>query len=241
MEKILITAPTGKPKNYCFEKWLLNINQFTYPNFEVVVFDNTPDGGENAEYLNESAAKLPLKFRFWAFPVTSRKAATFTERLCDGHNYCREYALAVKSRHMLHLETDVMPQTDVIERLLGSQKKVIGALYYRDEGRSRKLMAQRLIYRAHDNIVAANFTPADDLCFIDGTVKKIAHVGLGCVMMDTKIFSKIQFRFKKGIDAAPDVYFAEDCKKNGITIYADTSLICSHDNTPWGVFGMDYN
>lgn len=240
MEKILICAPTAAAKNYCVKQWLLNINKFTYPDFSVTVYDNTPDNGENMLYLNELAESLCLKYDFKAVWDGYGAKCDLIERLASSHNQCRHSGVFGNYKHILHLETDVMPEPDVIERLLAHKKQVVGALYYRDEGRSRKLMIQRHVFRTSHNIMAVNIGPHDDVCFIDGTLKKVAHVGLGCVLIHSSVFSQIPFRFIQGKDASPDTYFAEDCFKHQVPIYADTSLICSHNNTPWGVYGKDY-
>ncbi len=239
MEKILICAPTHKSKNYCAEKWLSTLQTLTYPNFEVIVFDNTNDGGANAEHLNHLAAALCVSYHFTAVNTATKKE--LLARITEGHNHCRAYALGQGYKHMLHLETDVMPERDVIERLLAHKKAVVGALYYRDEGKSRKLMVQRHIYRAHNNIFSDNLAPGDDVCFIDGTLKKVSHVGLGCVMIDVRVLQAIPFRSQNGIDKSADTYFAEDLFRSGIKIWADTSLICEHQNQAWGNFGVDYN
>lgn len=241
VEKILICAPTAAAKNYCAENWLLTLNRFKYQNFEVVVFDNTNDGGANANYLNHLAEQLCVNYSFQAIHVDAGPHMNLHERLNVSHNACVLHALKNGFKHMLHLETDVMPEEDVIERLLFHRKKVVGALYYRDEGKSRKLMIQKHIYRAYNNIMAVNIGPQDDVCFVNGTLKKVAHVGLGCVLINTSIFKNFTFRFKVGIDAAPDTYFAEDCFRFGIDIWADTSLVCEHQNVAWGNYGVDYN
>lgn len=239
MEKILICAPTAAIKNYCAEEWLLNINKFTYSSFEVVVYDNTPDNGDNMLYLNELAQSLCLKYDFKV--VWDGCKGGLIERLCSSHNQCRHSGVFGNYKHILHLETDVMPEPDVIERLLAHNKQVCGALYYRDEGRFRKLMIQRHVVLAERNIKAVNVEPDEDAFFIDGTLKKVAHVGLGCVLIHKSVFSKIPFRFIAGRDTSPDSYFAEDCFKFQIPIYADTSLICAHKNVAWGKYGEDYN
>lgn len=242
MEKILICSPTAAAKNYCAEQWLLNLNKLKYPNFEVVVYDNTNDGGANANYLNFLAAGLCLSFSFKAIHVPGTSKMDLLSRLALSHNACLLHAVQNGFKHILHLETDVMPPADVIERLLAHKKKVVGALYYRDEGKSRKLMIQRHVHRAYNNILAMNMGPQDDVCFINGSLKKVAHVGLGCVLIDLQVFKNgFVFRYKPGVDAAPDTYFAEDCFRYGIDIWADTSLICKHHNVAWGNYGVDYN
>jgi hypothetical protein len=102
-------------------------------------------------------------------------------------------------------------------------------------------MLQRRIYRAPNNIVAQNFLGSDDTCFIDGTLKKVASVGLGCVLIKTDVLKKIPFRFVKGENLHPDTFFSEDCFRFNVSIFADTSVICRHDNKSWGVYGVNYN
>lgn len=52
-KKVLIAAPTSAYKHYCFEDWLDNALKIQYPNFKIVLFDNTSDDGESAAYQNE--------------------------------------------------------------------------------------------------------------------------------------------------------------------------------------------
>ncbi|MES2287573.1 MAG: hypothetical protein V4547_17900 [Bacteroidota bacterium] len=232
MNRILIASPTAAVKNYCTEQWLLHLNTLTYIyGFDVVLVDNTPDKGENISYLNELIKSLPLKFKAWAVGATFSKKASLFKRMCAAHQACADFAKEYGFKHMLHLESDVFPESNVIEKLLENHKKVCGALYYRDAGVNRRLMVQRHIYRAHNNIMSENFKPGDDVIFIDGKTKEVAHVGLGCVLIHTSVFEKIKFRFKKGSTMSVDSYFAEDCMRAGIKIYADTSLICRHEDS----------
>ena len=51
--KVLISCPTAVVKNYCFEAWLKNVMNFTYPNYQVYLCDNTNDEGVNVKYYND--------------------------------------------------------------------------------------------------------------------------------------------------------------------------------------------
>ncbi len=50
--KILIAAPQADVKNYCFEDWLRNVRQFTYPKSKIDIFlaDNSRTS-DNANYV----------------------------------------------------------------------------------------------------------------------------------------------------------------------------------------------
>lgn len=236
--KILVTCPTASAKNYCAEEWIKHTQKFTYPNYDVVVFDNTPDDIENTMFLRKTAIdNLAMNYEVNWSGATSKQSVI--ERMCNSHNFCRDMAIELHYTHLLHLESDVFPPLDVIERLLFHGKKVCGGLYYRDSGVSRRLMAQKHIHPSPRNIISDNFLPEDDLEFVDGTLKTASSIGLGCVLISVDILKKIPFRFVEGIDMHPDSYFAEDCFKNNIKIFADTSIICEHRNENWDIHGLN--
>lgn len=243
--RVLVSAPTAVAKKYCFDDWLDNVMGFTYPNYNVILFDNTDDNGEFTKYMNVVRRyRYGYNNKFLAansLDLNNSSAKDVIEKMCISHNDCARYALLNNYDYLLHLESDVFPEKDVIERLMFHQKHVIGGIYYRDEGMYRKPMLQMSIEPIEKHIKTLNFEHNEDLCFLDGTIKKVAHVGLGCVLIKRSVLKKIPFRFEKGVEMHPDSYFAEDCFRNGISIYADTSVICRHENQAWGIYGIDYN
>lgn len=246
LPKILICSPTAKAKNYCFEEWLDNVMSFTYPNFEVRLFDNTEDNGKNAKKMNDIyTKKYGYDKKFFAYNSLVLNSSTKTkgviEKMCLSHNDCINYALNNKFDYMLHLESDVFPEKNVIEKLLPHKKLVVGAVYYRDEGKFRKPMLQRKINVINSHVVSMNFDKSEDIHFMDGTLKQVAHVGLGCVLIKTGVFSVIKFRFVRNEPMHPDTYFAEDCFRHKVKVYADTSCIARHENKAWGVYGINFN
>lgn len=240
--KVLISAPTANVKDYCFDAWIENIMQFKYPNFEVKVFDNSLDEGKaslarNVRFLN-AYGKQNTKFQSIYSNITSEQS--LIERMCISHNDCRDEFLNGDYTHMLHLETDVVPPHDIIERLMEHNKSVIGAVYYRNEGQWRQPMIQQRIYRAPKNVIAINVNANEEPFFLDGTVKGVASAGLGCVLIKREVLEKIKFRFVAGENLHPDCFFNEDCFRNKINTFVDTSIICRHDNKAWGYYGVDY-
>jgi len=238
MVKVLVSSPTASVKNYCDKQWIDNCMNFKYLNYDVVLFDNTEDNSlytnSTNEWFKENYGVSNTKFKMInSLEIHNRKNVPLKERMVISHNDVIDYALKNKYEYVLHLESDVFPSLDVIERLIQNRKKVCGALYYRDEGEYRRLMIQQHFYKAPNVIISDNFKRQDDLCFIDGETKKVSHVGLGCVLIHVSVFNKIRFRYDKNQDVFPDSLFSEDCFRNKIGIYADTSLICRHDNQAW--------
>lgn len=243
LPKVLVSAPTAVAKDYCFNEWLDNVMGFTYPLFDVILFDNTLDNGKFSKYMNNYYLHFHSKEHgFLAINNFKQDASkSVIERMCICHNDCSKTVLENGYDYLLHLETDVFPPKDIVETLLFHRKQLVGGVYYRDEGLWRKPMLQRRIYRAPNNIMSENFLPNEDVCFIDGTLKTVASIGLGCVLIHKSVFEKITFRFQPNVDMHPDTFFSEDCFRFNIPIYADTSVICRHDNKPWGIFKENYN
>ena len=249
LPKVLIAAPTASAKSYCFKAWLDNVMNFTYPNFDIRLFDNTfKDGGEFTKKMNDIFKNKygENNDKFFAYNsakinnIRDNAIGSVISRMAMSHNDCREYAIKHNYQYMFHLETDIFPPLDVIENLLAKDKKVIGGLYDRDEGKYRTTMIQKHIYSAYHVISSVNFITGDEISFIDGTVKPISSIGLGCILIHNSIFKIIPFRFIKNENVHPDSYFSEDCFRNKIKIYADTSIYCRHDNKAWGIYGIDF-
>lgn len=58
--------------------------------------------------------------------------------------------------------------------------------------------------------------------------------GMGCALIRTEIFKKLEYPWFKWVNyesrevLSEDLYFCEQCNKNGIEIYADTRVRCGH-------------
>ena len=242
--KVLVAAPQASAKAYCFERFIDNVMQFTYPNFDVKLFDNTIDGGVFCAYMNDYVQKNHGKnAKFEALSTIQMhkmNSDSVIARMARSHNDCRDFTLRLKYDYLLHLETDLFPQKDIIEQLMFHSLPIVSALYYVDNGIYRKPMIQRSVRLAPKFLSSKNFMANEDLCFCDGNVKKVAHAGIGCILIHKSVLEKVQFRHIDGVNNHPDTYFAEDCAQNKIPIHLDTSILVEHENSPWGVFGLDY-
>lgn len=241
MQPILIAAPTASAKNYIFDKWVINARNFTYPDTQIILFDNTLDNGANAKYLNKRYRQLFGHNEGFLAIHSQIKSNSVIERMAYGHNQCVEKAKELGCKYLFHLETDILPPADIIERLLFHNKPIVGALYYRDEGLHRRPMIQVPIVKAPRILESANMLEGIDTTFVDGTLKRVSHVGIGATLIHLSVFNNIKFRFEKGEALHPDAHFANDCIRNNIPIYCDTSIVCQHHNRDWGTFGVDYN
>lgn len=225
--KVLICSPQHESKMYAFNHWLNNVSNFTYPKdrFDVLLADNSLTDN-NVNYIKSKGINA-------VHIQKNPKGLDFT--INDSHEYCRKYAIENGYDYMLHLETDVIPPIDVIERLLNNSKKVVAGTYDIYFGTKRSAMIQ--VDEKFDKTVSAyrsmDFVKEDELLTFDGTTKNVYHAGLGCVLIHRSIFEMIPFRYVEGYSMHTDTWFANDCYLLNTNIYIDTTVQCKHYNQTW--------
>ena len=239
--KVLVCCPTAKAKQYCFEEWLDSVMSLSYPNFKVVVFDNSNDKGVFASSMNfifkSKYGQFNPKFKALFCETNSRSVV---ERMTQATELMRQYAVKHEYEYILSLESDVFPPSDVIEELMFHKVDVVGALYDRDEGSYRKFCVQKITKEAPDSLLSLNLTSAEEeLNLIKKELVKVSSVGLGCVLINMNILKNIPFRFMSS-EVHPDQYFSETMAMSNVKIHLDTSVVCRHENKEWGVLGVDY-
>ena len=179
MKKILIACPTADIKDYCFDQWLSNVNNFTYPNIEIMVCDNS----EKRDYYVDLKNRYKNQDNIFFHRVTpSQFDLSYKHILAKSHDRCRIYALENNFDYLLHLESDVFPPINVIERLLDAQKKIVGAMYFIEQGEQSKLMVQQIEDWGIDHRETFNLDE-NDILLVDGELKKVFSCGLGCVLI----------------------------------------------------------
>ncbi len=246
--KVLVACPSAHAKDYCFKEWLNCAMNLTYPAYDIKIFDNTQDYGINTAYQNthfkNKYGKHNKKFEcintMALHKLQTNAITSLIERTTLSHNDCRDACIQGGYDYLLHLESDVMPPKDVIEQLMYHNKKVVGALFYRDNGISRQPMIQTIHQMHNKGYIILNAMPQDDILF-DGALQKVYSVGLGCILIKREVLEKIKFRHTPGVNLHADSYFSEDCHKNKIDIFIDPNVVCRHENMPWGLWGIDIN
>jgi hypothetical protein len=227
-------------------EWIENVMRFTYPNFDIRMFDNTDDGGINTQYLNDhvNSEYGNRDGKFFAENTIIKdnlKTSSLIAKMCSSHNDCRSYALDNDYDYLFHLESDVFPPTDVIERLMFRQKNVVGGLYFTGEGLNRFSMAMEKL-ELSENLVTSTYLYQNggEIRLFDGDIHPVAQFGLGCVLMTRKAMERLPFRYIPKRNFHPDTFFSEDADMLQIPLHLDTSVVCRHENRLWGFYGLDF-
>jgi hypothetical protein len=223
--KVLIAAPQHDSKKYCWDIWKERVKNLTYPNYDVYIAENS----ETDDFAKE------IKEEGFYVERVGQNIESVLDRTTKAHEACRQYAVTYGYDFMLHLETDVIPPFDVIERLLASKKKVISATYDIHHGKMRQAMIQTSepLDRFHGAYRCVPFIEHEEPLFFDGTVKQVYHAGIGCILISRYVFEKIKFRVDLKDIFHADTWFANDCFHRDIPIFVDTTIQCKHHNGTW--------
>tara|TARA_R100000231_G_scaffold75404_1_gene58782 strand:- start:968 stop:1675 length:708 start_codon:yes stop_codon:yes gene_type:complete len=230
--KILVAAPQADVKNYCFEEWLRNIRQFSYPQSQIDIFlaDNSHTT-ENIDYIKSMGVKCVH---------IPKKGRGIIEVMAECHQACLDYAKENDYDYLLHLETDIFPKHNILEELMTYKKAVVCGLYSIFDGAYREPML-RLIEKFNAGYMRAYGISGSVALYIDGKLLKVFSGALGCTLINKEVFDKIKFRSVENEHQFPDTWFANDMYAQGIPIYVSTKSQCKHFNKSWGTYNINFN
>jgi len=220
--RVLIGTPTSDNKNYCLEEFIVRVKSFSYKNYDVLIVDNSANRHNYKRFISEGFKVIYVK----------PKDKSIQNILAESHEAIREYAIKHKYSYLLHLESDIIPPTDVIERLMIHNLPIVSAMYMINFGEESHLMAQKIedFGEIRETI---NMKEGADLMMVDGKLKEVFSCGLGCVLIHKNILTQFKFRWDRNTTLHPDALFSLDTNGLGIRKYIDSSILCEHYNSAW--------
>lgn len=229
--KILVAAPQADIKNYCFLDWYLNIKKFLHPESHIDIFlaDNS-DTEENAKYIESFGIGVK-----WI----PKKGRGIIEVMAECHQICLDEAIKGGYDYMLHLETDIFPKANIIEKLITHNKPITCGLYHIFDGGYREPML-RLIEAKNSGYMRAYGIQIEQGRYLDGKLLQVYSGALGCCLIRKDVFNRIKFRSVEGEKQHPDTWFAVDMYEQNIPIYVDTQALCDHYSKSWGTFNLNF-
>ena len=108
--KILVTCPTHQVKEYCFQEWIDNVKNLTYPNYDILVVDNSPDDS----YVKKWGSQVPMIH----LPNQDQDPQRMGNRICNSMAVAQKHFLEGNYTHWMNIEADNIPPKNVIEVLL---------------------------------------------------------------------------------------------------------------------------
>lgn len=213
--KILVGCPTSFHKEYCLKEYAQVIKSLDYPNFDILLVDNSP----NDEYIK--------KIR--AFGLPAIKGPYFEgarDRIIASRNILRQKIIDENYDYFFSLEQDVIPPKDIIKELLKHNKKVISAIYFTHNIIDNQRTLIPLVYKLIDKQTLSMRPLNEKELWKEMGLTKVVSAGLGCLLIHRDILEKVKFRYDK--NTFDDRWFFIDLYDLKIESFADTSIKCKH-------------
>lgn len=242
--KIFLFAPISDQKGYCLEEWLTQITNFSYPNYQIYLVDNSKD----PEYHKDLAKRYNIEIDY-VQPIGQA-----LEYITASQNRCRDKFLESDCDYAFSLECDQFVPLNIMEYFMLYQLQLHNIIYLVRKMDDTTFCLQNETALIGEKIVIRGMLQ-DFLMgfyFLDGTVRELGRfqlgrfqsccaTGIGCTMIRRDVLEKIKFRIdmnKKVVFS--DTFFHEDARKNGIRNYLDTRFTVRHERSSW-IANLDYN
>lgn len=230
--KILVAFPTSDKKDYCVERFIDQIKNFTYPLYDIFVVDNSKDPKHVRKFWKEGikAVHEPLN-------------GDFREELARHQNIIKDYFLAGDYDYLMMIESDVFTGECILEKLVSYAEVynagAVTATYeiMRDEPTlcltatvdSRFVRSEKLLNRSHGyEIMGQGCVELKKL--LNDPDAKLTATGIGCTLFSREALECVNFRVDLDLNkrAFSDTFIFTDIERKGFRVLIDSNIICEH-------------
>lgn len=111
--KVLVTCPTYDGKEYCWQKWIDMAKSLTYPNYDILVVDNS----KTEDFYNKYKDQIPMIHL--TFGPDEKDDGMY--RVCRSMAEVQRHFLKGGYDYWMNIEADNIPPPNVIEELMKYQ------------------------------------------------------------------------------------------------------------------------
>jgi len=222
LPKVLVGAPVYSKKSYITAEWISCIKNLSYPNYDVVVVDNSEEDLTFSSIFQRDGIQT-IRSPSYSNPI---------QRITEARQRLYDYVVKGDYEYLMSIEQDILVPSGIIEALLSHKKPIVGAPYavatHTNEQRRRVdyvMSASKLekILTEIDEVEINEWYLSKELA--NRGLLQVKSCSLGCTLISTEVLKKISARSNPSINRADDSYFFQDCKNNGISVYVDTGLL----------------
>lgn len=239
--RVLVGITTYKDKDYMLDNCYKAVLNFVYPSdkYDVIIVDNSNDKGRYANRLRRRGYK---KVFHTLRGENSRQALT------NSQNLIRRKLLEGDYEYLLFVESDLLPDKNLLQRLLNYGKKVVGSTYFIGTGNVKVpcifladvaikgMGATRPLGLTRDPETGENkdYDPEEIKKFIGTGLRQVHGCGFGCTLIKREVLEDIKFWCDERFDNKhSDVYFYLDMERNNIPVFVDTDHVIPHYPSRW--------
>lgn len=164
--------------------------------------------------------------------MSTKHSENARQMIADGRNIIRQKALSEGFDYWLSLEQDIIPPTNVVERLLSNKKSIVSASYFNfshEENTGLPKPNAFCLIKPNDELtIITRRMHFDDMW--PSRLIKVFLTGFGCLLLHKSVLQKTKFRIDENLTAYDDVFFCRDAQKEGFEVYLDSRVMCLHYN-----------
>lgn len=230
--KILIGCPTYERYSYCIDLWVERIKEIQKFSKDYQVDYLLVDNSKSEDFFKSLKKRGVQIIKAPYFPDVRK-------RVIYSRNIIRNKAMEGGYDYFFSLEQDVIPEKDILERLLNHNKKIISSYYGKhvrvilkdnETGELKKAVIEIALIWIKDGAGLRRANPEEVL---GKGLMKVGGFGIGCVLISKDVFEKIKFRYEPDKKAFDDMFFCDDAERLGHDLFLDSDIKVKHLNKPW--------
>lgn len=238
MDKVLVASATFEKMAYCEKEFIKSIKELTYPNYDILIVDNSKNLDYSA-HLKEFSGITVLH--------DNTQEEKSIDRLISSRNKIIDYALKNSYDYILMLDSDVLLPKNAIEELINTGKSLVSGIYYNYFNLDSKitLLPVAWIYFTEEEFSEIKEKYPDFNQFKtrfevprhmtkqeieSNKTYEVAMPSAGAMLIKKDVFSKVKYGkyTESASKTGEDVYFIEKAKELGFAPYVNTKVKCSH-------------
>ncbi len=212
--RILVGTPTTDAKEYALARYLYAIKHIDYPNYDIVLVDNSKTP-EFAQLMANHGVTV----------VRSPYMENPRDQLIAARNMLRKIAIDGGYDYFLSLESDVIAPPDIIQQLLQHNKEYVTIVMDNYILRADKVEKMRVVRRAFPDLPNKYYDLTDEEVN-EGPLITIDRSHLGCTLISTNLLKQVEFRHDEW--QYDDYLLCDDLRKLGVTLFCDTKAQIFH-------------
>lgn len=129
---------------------------------------------------------------------------------------------------ILFLDTDIFIRPEDIAMMYNQHYPIVTGVYWNPRPKESGGSISNLFVKDKDGILR----PVIDINPIKGNQSYVDGAGFGCIMIDSKVFTKVSkpwFIFHDPPGMSEDIYFCDKANKEGFKVLADGRVLCRHE------------
>lgn len=227
MPKVLVASPIYEDKEYIRKRWVQQIKNLDYPNYDYLLVDNSKTLDYTRRLKREGVRIVHVNRGDNSRDAIATSMNLIRKKVIDGHY-----------DYLMSIESDLIPPKDIIQRLMRHNKPVVGSIYLIGFANDPKQPQRACLFQTKMNekgmMETYNCTPQESLAMMNTGLQPCHGTGLGCTLIKKYILDTYKFWYDpRFTNKHPDVYFFMQLHNDGVQAYVDTDIHVYHQPSRW--------